>query len=60
MDAYILQQKLLDAWRQLAPNFVASDVKKMYNSVPVYIEINGELVLVTDMVIVDNKAVLKC
>ena len=60
MDTYDLQQKLLDAWRQLAPNFIASEVKKQYNNVPVYIQVDGNLLEITDMEIIDGKVVLKC
>jgi hypothetical protein len=31
MNVYNLQKKLLECWKQLAPNFLASDVKKQYN-----------------------------
>lgn len=60
LDAYDLQQKLLDAWKELAPNFIASDVKKQYNNVPVYIHIDGKLIEITNIEIVDGKVVLTC
>jgi hypothetical protein len=60
MDAYIIQQKIFDAWKVLAPNFSASDVKKQYNVVPVYVDINGELVEVTNVTIINDKVVIKC
>ena len=60
MDAYNLQQTLLEYWKQLAPNFIASDVKKQYNDVPVYIHVNDELVKILDVEIIDGKVVLKC
>lgn len=60
MDAYLLHQRIFDAWKMLAPNFSAADPKKQYNRVPVYVKINDELIEVTDMTITDDKVVLKC
>jgi hypothetical protein len=60
MDAYSIHQKIFDAWKLLAPNFSAIDVKKQYNRVPVCIDVNGELVEVTDVLIINDKVILKC
>ena len=60
MDAYSIHQKIFDAWKLLAPNFSAIDVKKQYNKVPVYIEVNGELVEIKDVTMIRDKVVLKC
>jgi hypothetical protein len=60
MDAYQIHQRIFDAWKLLAPNFSASDVKKQYNTVPVYVDIEGKLVEIKDVTMIRDKVVLKC
>ena len=59
MDAYELQQKLLNEWRNLAlvPN--ADSAKKTYNEVPVYVEIYSDIYKVADIVVRDGKILLE-
>jgi len=60
MDIYLLQQKLLDAWRTLVMRSDAGSIKKEWNTIPAYVMINNELVVVKDMELIDGKVVLKC
>ena len=43
MDAYNLQQELLDAWRQVAPRSDAASIKKDFSITPVYV--NDQVVI---------------
>ena len=57
MDAYDLKQAISDAWRPLALNHSADDIKKSWPVIPVYVEINGELKAITDIKVEDNKII---
>lgn len=59
MDAYNLYQKLLAEWRLLAMASGATDIKKVYNNVPVCIEINDSTYTVTDVTVKDGKIFLE-
>lgn len=55
MDAYDLQQGLLDAWRQVASRSDAASIKKDFSKTPVYV--NGQVI--TGIKIEDNKILLE-
>ena len=57
LDAYNISFMLMDAWRKFAMRS-SGDCSKL-GQVPVYVEINGELKEVTDVVEVDGKIILK-
>lgn len=59
MDAYELQQKLLNEWRNLALVPSADSAKKTYNEVPVYVEIYSDIYRVADIVVRDGKILLE-
>lgn len=57
LDAYNISFILMNEWRQFAMQSSGSCERLAH--VPVYIEQNGELVEVTDVVSVDGKIILK-
>jgi hypothetical protein len=59
MDAYSLHEKLLTEWRQLAMRSTAGDIKKVYNNVPVCIEINNSTYTITNAVVKNGKIFLE-
>jgi|APGre2960657373_1045057.scaffolds.fasta_scaffold13611_7 hypothetical protein len=59
MDAYDLHEKLLTEWRRLALIPSADSVKKTYNEVPVYINLNDNTYTVTDVITRDGKLILE-
>ena len=54
LDAYDLQQMMLNGWRQLAFTNNAGSLQKQFADVPVYVNVNGELKPVTGMYINDK------
>ena len=57
LDAYNISFMLMDAWRKYAMQS-SGDCSKL-GVVPTYVEINGELKEVTDVVTEDGKIILK-
>ena len=57
LDAYNFSFILMNMWRNKAT--VQSGVPNKLNEVPVYVEINNELVKVIDIQDIDNKIILK-
>lgn len=57
LDAYNISFMLMDAWRKYAMQ--SSGAGERLGEVPVYIEQNGQLVRITDLVTVDGKIILK-
>ncbi len=58
MDAYDLQKKIFNAWQDLAHRVDATEINKQWNEVPIYVEVNGEHHIVTDMRIDNNRIIL--
>jgi len=59
MDVYLLQQKLLTAWRSLSLSSDSGSLKKEWNDIPAYITINNQLIEIKDIQIEDGKIILK-
>ena len=57
LDAYNLSFMLMDKWRKIAMR-ASSSVERMHD-VPVYVEKNGELIRVTDVVEENGKIIIK-
>lgn len=57
LDAYNISYMLMNAWREYAMQ-VSGACEKL-GSVPVYVEVDGKLVLVTDVTTNDGKIILK-
>ena len=57
LDAYNFSFILMNLWRNKAT--VQSGVPNKLNEVPVYVEVNNELVKVRDIQEIDDKIVLK-
>ena len=57
LDAYNISFMLMDKWRKYAMQ--SSGSKEKLGQVPVYVEINGELVEVSDVVDDNGKIILK-
>ncbi len=57
LDAYNISFMLMDAWRKYAMQ-VSGACDKL-GHVPVYVEVNGELIEITDVTTENNKIVLK-
>jgi len=57
IDAYNISYMLMDSWRKYAMRSSGS-ISKL-GTVPVYVEVNGELKLITDLVEDDGKILLK-
>lgn len=55
MDAYDIHQEIFKAWQQLAHKVDASNIKKNFAEVPVYV--NGKKV--TNVIIEDGKITLE-
>jgi hypothetical protein len=58
MDAYDIKNKIAELWQKLCVWPDASDIKKQYTTVPVYVKINNRLVKVTGVTEQDNKIIL--
>jgi hypothetical protein len=59
MDAYDLTHKLIDNWRSLVITESGAGLKKSIPAVPVYVEINDQLLLIDSIETIDNKIILK-
>ena len=59
MDAYDIQQKILEVWRPLVVGASGSSVNREWVNVPVYVEVDGELKMVDNVTTQDNKIILK-
>jgi hypothetical protein len=59
MDAYNIHEKLLTEWRQLVLGSGADTIKKVYNNVPVYIELNDSIYTVSDVSVKNGKIFLE-
>ena len=57
LDAYNISFMLMDAWRKTAMQ--CSGTGQKIGTVPTFVEVNGELKEVTDVVEVDGKIILK-
>ena len=57
LDAYNISFMLMDAWRKYAMQ--SSGAGERLGQVPVYIEQDGQLVEITNLVTVDGKIILK-
>ena len=57
LDAYNISFMLMDKWRKFAMK--SSGSKEKLGEVPVYVDVNGELIEVTDVVDDDEKIILK-
>lgn len=55
MDAYDIHQEIFKAWQQLAHKVDASNIKKNFAEVPVYV--NGKKV--TNVIVEDGKITLE-
>lgn len=60
MDAYQIQLKIKDAWRDLAmQQNQSANVNKTWPVIPIHIQINDRLVTVSDVVIKNDKICLE-
>ena len=59
MDAYLIQHKIQEAWRNLSIMPSGTSAKKTFPPVTVYVNINGELYPITNVSQVDNKIILE-
>lgn len=59
MDAYDLQRQIFKSWQELSSLASGESVEKRYPTVPVYVEVDGRLHIVTNAVTIDNKLILK-
>ena len=59
MDAYDIKNKIHEAWQGLSVMPCPASLVKDFVEVPVYVEINGELLKVINVIEIDGKIVLK-
>lgn len=58
MDAYDVQQSIRSFWGELSRIVSGDSVKKSFPTVPVYVKIDGRLVIVKSASIENNKIIL--
>ena len=57
LDTYNISFMLMDAWRKYAMQ--SSGTGEKLGNVPLYVEVNGELQEITNIVDIDGKIILK-